>query len=55
MGYATNNNASLTQTMFREMLGETSAHLMVQQKKMLERLWDALMENQNETAKVMRD
>ncbi|KAH6985344.1 hypothetical protein EDB80DRAFT_223978 [Ilyonectria destructans] len=54
-GGATSNNASLMQIMLRAMLQETSAHLMSEQKKMLERLWDALMENQNKATKVMRD
>ncbi|RKK66118.1 hypothetical protein BFJ69_g15682 [Fusarium oxysporum] len=41
--------------MLRAMLQEMSTHLMSEQKKMLERLWDALMENQNKATKVMRD
>lgn len=41
--------------MLRVMLQETSAHLMSEQKKMLARLWEALMENQNKATKVMRD
>ncbi|RKK56331.1 hypothetical protein BFJ69_g17659 [Fusarium oxysporum] len=49
------NHASPMQIMLRAMLLETSAHLMGEQKKMLERLWGALMENQNKATKVMRD
>ncbi|EXK80123.1 hypothetical protein FOQG_15342 [Fusarium oxysporum f. sp. raphani 54005] len=54
-GGATSSNASLMQIMLRAMLQEMSTHLMSEQKKMLERLWDALMENQNKATKVMRD
>jgi hypothetical protein len=46
MGDATGSDTSLMQAMLRGMLQETSTHLMGEQKKMLERLWDALMGNQ---------
>ncbi|EXM14153.1 hypothetical protein FOTG_17427 [Fusarium oxysporum f. sp. vasinfectum 25433] len=46
MGDATGSDASLMQTMLRGILQETSTHLIGEQKKMLERLWDALMGNQ---------
>jgi hypothetical protein len=50
---ASGNNVSLMQTMLRAMLHETSAHLMGEQKKMLERLWDALMGNQRVTTQMI--
>jgi hypothetical protein len=58
MGDATGNDASLMQTtllqtMLRGMLQETSTHLMGEQKKMLERLWDALMGNQRTATQMM--
>ncbi|RFN41629.1 reverse transcriptase [Fusarium flagelliforme] len=53
MGDATGNDASLMQTMLRGMLQETSTHLMDEQKKMLERLWDALMGNQRTATQMM--
>ncbi|KNB04437.1 hypothetical protein FOXG_06721 [Fusarium oxysporum f. sp. lycopersici 4287] len=40
-------------TMLRAMLHETSTQLMDEQKKMLERLWDALMGNQRMTTQMM--
>ncbi|KAH8650466.1 hypothetical protein BGZ61DRAFT_469307 [Ilyonectria robusta] len=52
---AVGSNGSRTQTVLRTMLQETSSHLMSEQKQMLERLWDALMENQNKATKVMSD
>jgi hypothetical protein len=39
--------------MLRGMLQETSTHLMGEQKKMLERLWDALMGNQRTATQMM--
>ena len=53
MGDATGNDASLMQTMLRGMLQETSTHLMGEQKKILERLWDALMGNQRTATQMM--
>ncbi|KAF5253335.1 hypothetical protein FANTH_1769 [Fusarium anthophilum] len=50
---ASGNNVSLTRTMLRAMLHETSTQLMDEQKKMLERLWDALMGNQRMTTQMM--
>uniref|UniRef100_A0A0D2XRW9 HAT C-terminal dimerisation domain-containing protein n=2 Tax=Fusarium oxysporum TaxID=5507 RepID=A0A0D2XRW9_FUSOF len=47
------NNVSLMRTMLRAMLHETSTQLMDEQKKMLERLWDALMGNQRMTTQMM--
>ncbi|KAJ0126163.1 hypothetical protein HZ326_30734 [Fusarium oxysporum f. sp. albedinis] len=52
---ATSNSASLMQIMLRAMLQETSTHLMSEQKKMLERLWNALMENQRTATQMMSD
>ncbi|KAJ3454196.1 hypothetical protein MRS44_018090 [Fusarium solani] len=52
---ATGNHASPMQIMFRAMLQETSAHLMSEQRKMLERLWDALMENQRTATRMMSE
>ncbi|KAI8648664.1 CCHC-type domain-containing protein [Fusarium keratoplasticum] len=52
---AASNNASLVQMMLRTMLQETSTHLMSEQKQMLERLWDALMENQRTATQMMSD
>ncbi|KAJ0132433.1 putative secreted protein [Fusarium oxysporum f. sp. albedinis] len=49
------NSASLMQIMLRAMLQETSAHLMSEQKKMLERHWDALMESQRTATQMMDD
>jgi hypothetical protein len=49
------NSASLMQIMLRAMLQETSAHLMSEQKKMLERSWDALMESQRTATQMMDD
>ncbi|KAH6984026.1 hypothetical protein EDB80DRAFT_734272 [Ilyonectria destructans] len=43
------------QTTLQTMLQETSSHLMDKQKQMLERLWDALMENQRKAAKGTSD
>ncbi|KAH8656279.1 hypothetical protein BGZ61DRAFT_466945 [Ilyonectria robusta] len=45
----------MLQTMLQTMLQETSSHLMSKQKQMLERLWDALMENHRKATKVMSD
>ena len=53
MESAGSGNESLIQTMLRTMLRETSSHLMSEQKQMLERLWDALLENQQKATKVM--
>ncbi|KAL5603737.1 hypothetical protein FOVSG1_006487 [Fusarium oxysporum f. sp. vasinfectum] len=50
---ASGNNVSLMRTMLRAMLHETSTQLMDEQKKMLERLWDALMGNQRMTTQMM--
>ena len=50
---ATGTDASLIQVMLRALLQETSAHLMGEQKKMLERLWDALMGNQRMATQMM--
>ncbi|KFA67131.1 hypothetical protein S40285_10881 [Stachybotrys chlorohalonatus IBT 40285] len=50
---ATCTDASLMQVMLRALLQETSAHLMDEQKKMLERLWDALMGNQQMAMQMM--
>lgn len=50
---ASGNNVSLMRTMLRAMLHETSTQLMDKQKKMLERLWDALMGNQRMTTQMM--
>ncbi|KAF5696884.1 reverse transcriptase, partial [Fusarium mundagurra] len=50
---ASGNNVSLMWTMLRAMLHETSTQLMDEQKKMLERLWDALMGNQRMTTQMM--
>ncbi|KAH7169765.1 uncharacterized protein B0J16DRAFT_276984, partial [Fusarium flagelliforme] len=47
------NNVSLMRTMLRAMLHETSTQLMDEQKKMLERLWDALMGNQRMTTQMI--
>ncbi|KAM6513360.1 hypothetical protein FALCPG4_015789 [Fusarium falciforme] len=55
MESAGSGNESLIQTMLRTMLRETSSHLMSEQKQMLERLWDALLENQQKAAKVMSE
>ncbi|KAL6405976.1 hypothetical protein AUP68_10531 [Ilyonectria robusta] len=55
IGNAANSNESLTQMMLRTVLQETSTHLMSEQKKMLQTLWDALMENQRTATKVMSD
>ncbi|KAH8654199.1 hypothetical protein BGZ61DRAFT_373924, partial [Ilyonectria robusta] len=55
IGNAANSNESLTQRMLRTVLQETSTHLMSEQKKMLQTLWDALMENQRTATKVMSD
>jgi hypothetical protein len=52
---ATGNHASPMQMMFRAMLQETSTHLMSEQRKMLERLWDALMENQRTATRMMSE
>ncbi|KAH6971945.1 hypothetical protein EDB80DRAFT_550978, partial [Ilyonectria destructans] len=45
----------MLQTTLQTMLQETSSHLMSKQKQMLERLWDALMENHQKATKVMSD
>ncbi|KAF5705081.1 reverse transcriptase [Fusarium mundagurra] len=50
---ASGNNVSLMRTMLRPMLHETSTQLMDEQKKMLERLWDALMGNQQMTTQMI--
>ncbi|EXK26752.1 hypothetical protein FOMG_16698 [Fusarium oxysporum f. sp. melonis 26406] len=50
---ASGNNVSLMQTMLRAMLHETSTQLIDEQKKMLERLWDALMGNQRMTTQMI--
>ncbi|KAM5352996.1 hypothetical protein ACJ41O_005718 [Fusarium nematophilum] len=50
---AARSNGGRAQTVLRTMLQETSSHLMSEQKQMLERLWGALMENQNKATKVM--
>ncbi|KAF6527575.1 hypothetical protein HZS61_007877 [Fusarium oxysporum f. sp. conglutinans] len=50
---ASGNNVLLMRTMLRAMLHETSTQLMDEQKKMLERLWDALMGNQRMTTQMM--
>ncbi|KAJ3455753.1 hypothetical protein MRS44_017235 [Fusarium solani] len=55
MESAGSGNESLIQTMLRTMLRETSSHLMSEQKQMLERLWDALLENQQKATKVMSE
>ncbi|KAJ4227856.1 hypothetical protein NW757_014179 [Fusarium falciforme] len=55
MESAGSGNESLIQTMLRTMLRETSSHLMSEQKQMLERLWDALLENQQKTTNVMTE
>ncbi|KAH8656353.1 hypothetical protein BGZ61DRAFT_466863, partial [Ilyonectria robusta] len=56
---AARSDSSLMQMMFQTtlqtMLQETSSHLMDKQKQMLERLWDALMENQRKAAKGTSD
>ncbi|KAM6506791.1 hypothetical protein FALCPG4_018618 [Fusarium falciforme] len=52
---ATGNHAPPVQIMFRAMLQETSTHLMSEQRKMLERLWDALMENQRTATRIMSE
>jgi hypothetical protein len=52
---ATGNHASPMQIMFRAMLHETSTHSMSEQRKMLERLWDALMENQRTATRMMSE
>ncbi|KAH6974719.1 hypothetical protein EDB80DRAFT_546893, partial [Ilyonectria destructans] len=58
-GGAARSDSSLVQemlqTMLQTMLHETSSHLMSKQKQMLERLWDALMENHQKATKVMSD
>ncbi|KAH8656269.1 hypothetical protein BGZ61DRAFT_570766, partial [Ilyonectria robusta] len=45
----------MLQTTLQTMLQETSSHLMSKQKQMLERLWDALVENQQKATKVISD
>src|SRR6185369_8899171 len=55
MESAVSGNESLIQTMLRTMLQETSTHIMTEQKKMLQRLWDALLVNQGSATKMMSD
>src|SRR5687768_1673483 len=55
MESAVGGNVSLIQMMLRTMLQETSIHIMSEQKKMLQRLWDALLENQESATKMMSD
>ncbi|KAH6988676.1 hypothetical protein EDB80DRAFT_730631, partial [Ilyonectria destructans] len=45
----------MLQTTLQTMLQETSSHLMSKQKQMLERLWDALLENQQKATKVISE
>ncbi|KAM6513763.1 hypothetical protein FALCPG4_014979 [Fusarium falciforme] len=52
---AGSGNGSRTQMVLRTMPEETSSHLMSERKQMLERLWDALLENQKKATKVMSD
>ncbi|EXK77945.1 hypothetical protein FOQG_17351 [Fusarium oxysporum f. sp. raphani 54005] len=49
------NDASLMQIMLQAMLQETSSHIMSEQKKMLERLWDALMANQRTATQMISE
>ncbi|KAJ4177541.1 hypothetical protein NW755_013784 [Fusarium falciforme] len=55
MESAVSGNESLIQTMLPTMLRETSSHLISEQKQILERLLDALLENQQKTTKVMSE
>jgi hypothetical protein len=55
MESAVSGNESLIQMMLRTMLQETSTHIMSEQKKMLQRLWDALLENQGSATKMVSD
>lgn len=52
---AVSGNELLIQMMLRGMLQETSTHIMSEQKKMLQRLWDALLENQRSATKMVSD
>ncbi|KAH8656298.1 hypothetical protein BGZ61DRAFT_308015, partial [Ilyonectria robusta] len=49
---AVSGNEPLIQMMLRTMLQETSTHIMSEQKKMLQTLWDALLENQRSATKM---
>ena len=55
MESAVSGNEPLIQMMLRTMLQETSTHIMSEQKKMLQRLWVALLENQGSATKMVSD
>lgn len=59
VGGAARSDPSLVQMMLRTtlqtMFHDTSSYLVDKQKQMLERLWDALMENQRKTAEGISD
>jgi hypothetical protein len=55
MESAASETESPTQTVFRTLLQEVSICLMNEQKRVLQRLWEALLENQESATKMVSD